>query len=285
MGNPKLVFILILLLAMAWSAAKNPPAKNGFSYAPYEPPKETFNAGYGFKNGYEEVGKKNETGAVNSSLAKNIYLSAYGWSTDPSSEYLTLTLDSYHKEKVLITGFEVKSAVTGKGTLIPKGVDLPFAGQINYESPIFIDPGDTVVLVTGRSPIGYSFKVNKCTGYFEQFQDFTPQLRQECPAPMNHELAQKFGYFNDACLGYLQTIPSCNMPLNNIPLYLQSECRSFVDEKLNYKSCVEEHKNDRDFYKKEWRVYLGQNEELWKDRREIIRLLDLNKKIIGSATY
>lgn len=283
--NPKLVFIIILVLAMAWSANKNPAPQNAFLSAPYQPPTETFNAGYDFQSGYGDGGGGNETVVGNSSLAKNIYLSAYGWSANPSTEYLTFTLDSYYKGKVLITGFEIKSAATGKGTLIGKGVDLPFAGQINYESPIFIDPGDTVVLVTGRSPIGYSFKVNKCTGYFEQFQDFTPRLREECPTPLNHELAQKFGYFNDSCLDYLQTIPSCNMPLNDIPLYLQSECRSFVNEKLNYKSCVEEHKNDQDFYKKEWRIYLGRSEELWKERREVIKLLDLNKETIGTATY
>ena len=285
--NPKVLFIFVIIFAIAWSATKNQPTQNSFlntiykgknlSVRPFQKFDET--------NKYEGSIQTEKTDRK-SSLNKNVSLYVYGSrNTDPSKEYVTFTLSPSHKGKVLISGFEIKSGVTGNGTIIPKGVDLPFANQINYESPIFIDPGDKVVLITGRSPTGYSFKLNKCTGYFNQFQDFTPKLPKECPVASDYNIASVPGYLKDACVDYLESIPRCNMPLNNIPPNLQSECLSLINEKLNYKSCVEDHKNDKDFYKKEWRIYLGRSEKLWKDRREIIKLLDLNKETIGTATY
>lgn len=293
--NPKLIFIFVIILAILWSTNKNPSPQNGFLNTKYKDSRELNFPAYDFggtfqkideTNKYETYTQTDKVESNNSTLDKYISLYAYGsWNTSPSKEYVTFTLSPSYKGKVLISGFEIKSVATGNGTIIPKGVDLPFAGQINYESPIFIDPGDKVIIVTGNSPTGYSFKLNKCTGYFEQFQEFTPRLQEDCPSASDYNVSLVPGYFNDACVEYLESVPRCQMPLNDIPLNLQSECRSFVDEKLNYKSCVDDHKNDKDFYKKEWRIYLGRNQKLWKDRREIIKLLDLNKETVGTATY
>ncbi len=292
--NPKLIFIFVIIFAIAWAATKGPSSQVDFLNTNYKESSGKSFIGYDFGQTfgkfeefppYEADNLKNENNANNSVLTEGVSLYAHGtWGALPETEYVTFTLNPSHKGKVLISGFEIRSAVTGNGTIIPKGVDLPFAGQVNYESPIFIDPGDKVILVTGRSPTGYSFKLNKCTGYFKQFQNFTPYLPEECPYPLEQNRSIP-GYLKDDCIDYLESIPRCNMPLNNIPAHLQSECLSIVNEKLNYKSCVENHKNDKDFYKKEWRIYLGRDQKLWKNRREIIELLDLNKKKIGVVTY
>lgn len=301
---PKLVFIGILILAIAWSAAKTPAPKlgnfasnssqSGNSYKPPSNlPSDTNNIGYELgrigqdANRIQQEIDANKAAAESSKLSRDIYFSSGGaGNTNPDSEYLTFTLSQNHIGKVPITGFELKSLITGRGITIPEAVTLPFAGVINEETPVFINPGDTVVLVTGRSPIGYSFRLNKCTGYFGQFQNFTPYLERNCPLPKDEADDFPPNYFNDACIDYIQSISQCTMPLNNYSTsLLQSQCQSFINEKLNYKGCVDEHKNDPDFYKKEWRIYLGQNEELWKSRRETIKLLDLDKKTVGTLTY
>jgi hypothetical protein len=306
MEGIKLAFIIIIVLAVAWTAAKNPISRPGNSfgfYAPssggiYTPPSQLPTDTQGIGNELNKINldanriqqeiKQNQIAAESSSLYNDIYLYASNaWSTDPKTEYLTFNLNSQHKGKVLLTGFEIRSTATGRGTTIPKGVELPFAGEINAETPIFINPGDTVILSTGRSPVGYSFRENKCTGYFGQFQTFTPFLQQSCPRPESENIAQAPHYFNDACLNYLDSLQSCIMPLQNIPDIgsIQSQCYIYVTEDINYKTCVDNHKNDPDFYGKQWRIYLSQEQELWKSQREVIKLLDLDKKTVAAITY
>ncbi len=305
MANPPIIFIVLIVLAVAWAAATNPPPKGGLlsGLAPAqsgsggiiltETPTDTASISYELQKVQQEASRiqreidANKRAAESSTLSKDIFFYASGaWSTDPATEYLMFTLSPSHVGKVLITGLEVRSSATGKGIIIPKGVELPFAGVLNQEDPIYISPGETVYLITGRSPTGYSFRVNKCSGYFSQFQTYTPFLPNECPAAADYKVTQTPGYFNDQCLDYLQRVPRCSIVLNNLDTaYLQSECQTFIREKLNYKACTEDFKNDPTFYRNEWRVYLNQNEELWKSKREIIKLLDATKKTIGTVTY
>jgi hypothetical protein len=64
-----------------------------------------------------------------------------------------------------------------------------------------------------------------------------------------------------------------------------AECHSFIKEKVNYNGCVASHKNDSGFFKSEWRVYLGKNDELWKNKREMIILYDQQGKVIDQLSY
>lgn len=304
MDGKKLVFIIIVVLALAWFAGGKQENSSSSSGSLFRPP-QAFNTAQS-QSSNNKVNLENEIKKANreadaiakritqlqiekesSPLAKNIsFFSSNAQSTDPGSEYLTLSLNNSHTGKTLITGFELRSTASSRGTTIPKGVELPFAGVINEETPIFIKPGDQVIIVTGRSPVGYSFRENKCTGYFSQFQKFIPALRKSCPLAKDEDEALLPNYFDDKCLDYLQNIPRCIVPLSNFETaFLQSQCKTFIEERLNYKGCVEKHKNDADFYKNIWRVYLGRNEELWKQKRETIKLYDLNKKTVGTITY
>lgn len=230
--------------------------------------------------------EKNQAALDASPLSKTVSLSiSSAGSSKPDQEYVTITVSSRHVGKVLLTGMTLKSMISGKGTTIGEGVSLPFAGVINDDAPIFLSPGEKAVIITGRSPTGYSFKLNACTGYFAQFQSFSPSLPRQCPDPLD-EAEEFMGSLTDSCYDYLNGLSRCTMPLQNIPVaYLDSSCHSFVTNKLNYKTCSEVHKDDKDFYKKEWRVYLGQSQELWKPRREVIKLLDQSGKVVDSVTY
>ena len=90
--------------------------------------------------------------------------------------------------------------------------------------------------------------------------------------------------FDDDCWNYIERLPRCEIPLN-LPLDMQSECRTYLTSKVNYNACLDAHKNDGDFYKQEWRVFLGREQELWKNKREIIELLDSEGKLVDVYTY
>ncbi len=313
MPAPLLVILVVLILGVAWSQSDEPraPLISGGSSS-----EEQGGSGSKGTSGSTKTPTKNpslsdiekdldkaekDALAIEKAIAQekikreqSEYASMFSFSSgsagssNPDTEYVTFTYRPKDDRKTLVSGFELRSTVTGRSAVIGKGVQLPFSGQVNSEESIFLSPGDKVIVITGRSPIGYSFRLNQCTGYFTQFQKFTPSLPKSCP-----EAEDEFDLFptapnnfSDACLDYLGTIPRCTMPLKNIPVaYLESQCYEFITQKINYKTCVEEHKNDRGFYVKEWRVYLGQSQELWKSRRETIKLLDHNKKTIGTVSY
>jgi hypothetical protein len=207
-------------------------------------------------------------------------------SSKPAEEYLTITVSKNVSEPgVLVTGWRLVSPITGRSVTIGTGARLAWSGQVNTESDIVALPGEHIVVTSGKSPIGTSFLENRCTGYFEQFHAFKPILRAECPSASEDAVYNPRGGMNDGCFKYLDTLPRCAMPLKTQPAGLSSECYSFIADTVNYNGCVALHRSDAGFYGRDWRVFLNQNEELWKQEREVIELLDQNGKTIDVVTY
>jgi hypothetical protein len=96
-----------------------------------------------------------------------IYFSGgYGYSAD--SEYIEITANLNNKEPIKITGWTLTSTTTGNTAQIPKSTSLYFSGNLNSEEDVYLAPGEKAYVVTGKSPIGYGLKVNKCSGYLTQ---------------------------------------------------------------------------------------------------------------------
>ncbi|TSC70190.1 MAG: hypothetical protein CEO12_505 [Parcubacteria group bacterium Gr01-1014_46] len=206
-------------------------------------------------------------------------------SEDPKQEYLTIRVNTT-KAPINITGWIIKSLASGVSVSIPKGTPLFFTGTVNSEEDIYLDSGDTMYLITGISPNGSSFKLNKCSGYLAQFQTFTPYLYTSCPQPKNENLSSiPRTVNNDACFDYIDYFPTCRIQTESLPANWSYECVNFIYSKINYPSCVNTHKNDKDFYLKEWRVYLKRSEKLWKSSREEIVLYDDVGKIVDTLKY
>ncbi len=222
----------------------------------------------------------------NASIYKDIVdLSFVSRSNDAKQEYVQIRVNS-SKQPINVTGWTLKSKSSGATVKIPKGTYLFFTGTPNSEEDIYLNSGDVLYLVTGISPNGASFKVNKCSGYLSQFQTFTPYLSTYCPQPRNEDLSSiPKTVNNDACLDYIDYFPSCRIQTETLPANWSYECTSFIYNKINYPSCVSTHKNDKDFYLNEWRVYLKRSEKIWKDRREEIILYDSNGKIVDTLVY
>ena len=206
--------------------------------------------------------------------------------TAPNEEYVEIRADKKNKSSMKITGWKLE----GKGGLditIGKGASFIYAEASSQpQEDVYLKPGETAIIVTGSSPIGTSFKLNKCVGYFNQFHEFSPDLNTECPTLRNEGLPNKLDS-DDKCFNYIKNIPACktiiSIPYKNSGL--SSSCQDYVVQNTNYKSCIEKHKDDADFYDPEWRVYLGRNEELWKKSRETINLYDDKNNIIDSVSY
>ena len=197
----------------------------------------------------------------------------------PANEYITLKVSKSAGIKISIAGWKLRSAKTGRSVSLGKGVYLFYDGQTNTPQDITLESGDEVFVSTGSSPMGFSFEVNKCSGYFEQFHNFIPALSKKCPLVSDEDLPTAPNTLSDRCLNYLEQFPRCSIRTEPLPDNIEPECRSFLDRKANYNSCVDLHKNDTDFYSKEWRIFLNRGETLWKAQNENIELVDTPGKI------
>ncbi len=209
-----------------------------------------------------------------------------GSRSDADEEYIELKVKTATDEKIHISDWVLKSAMTGVQIQIGEASKLPYSSRVNKEYPVFVSNGDKIIIVSGRSPLGVSFQVNKCSGYLEQFQDFEPSLSKKCPLIEDEDLPRAGpNAFDDDCWDYIERLSRCETPIDDLPLDMQHECRVYLTTEVNYNACVDTHKNDSDFYQPEWRIFLDRDNELWKKKREIIELLDDDGKLADVCNY
>lgn len=204
--------------------------------------------------------------------------------SDPEEEYVTIRLSSSAQSGVSVTGWQLKSEVSGASLIIPSGVEVLRMGSVNQASAIMLAPGEDAVITTGRSPAGSSFQENICTGYLDQFQAYTPSLESSCPVP----LAEFDDYFenegDEECENFVRSIDYCSTDVD-MPSEVSSTCERFVEERLTYTGCVRAHEKDADFSIPVWRVFAGGRTTLWGDDRDVIQLIDASGKIVDVLSY
>ncbi len=205
---------------------------------------------------------------------------------DPTKEYVTIKTSAKLDKTLTITGWSLQSSATNLTVSIGQAAWIPFLGQVNVDAPVVIGPKNTVYVVTGRPANGTSFRVNKCTGYFEQYQDFRPSLKMECPRGADEMLRYPETLSgNDLCINYVERIGTCEYRSQGIPGNIGDACIDFIQNDLSYNGCITLHKDDPDFYRSEWRLFLKRDQEMYKNTRDRIRLLDENKKVVAEVRY
>lgn len=201
-------------------------------------------------------------------------------------EYVTLRSNPSNLQRISITGWRLQSAINKKTAYIYQGEEV-YQPSYSSAGAIVLNPGDTATISSGRSPLGVSFKTNKCTGYLSQFQNFIPDLPQNCPLPLDEAGASTYGgspITDRECLDYLRDMPQCHIAVQGLSS-LPNACQSLVANTLTYNGCVLRHQSDVDFKGVEWRIYLGYSEKLWKDNREVLTLLDGDGKLVDSIVF
>jgi hypothetical protein len=206
--------------------------------------------------------------------------------SDVSREYLVLTADPNVQTQLSLAGWSLQSQLTGTRIAIPLAASPMQQGIINSVQPIALRGGEEVVLVSGGSPVGVSFKENICTGYLSQMQEFEPALSNSCPAPrdampLTLQNLQKYG---EECVDYVATIPQCNYP-SELPATLSPACRTFVANTFSHNGCVSAFRLRVPFTLGTWRAYAGSGVELWRNTHDAIRLLDDKGRTVDALVY
>ncbi len=237
----------------------------------------------------------------------------------PSLEYITLKVsNSRNQQPINITGWTLQngagsrryqlgnSVILGNSSRIPipQGSKLFIPNVANTLGPVILNKGERAHIVTGnmapstRYPIN-SFQVNKCSGYLEKPKEvkFSPSISLSCPSPTSYPQVE---FLEKSCYDFVRKIPRCHTPefkdvrrpdggyevggVDGV-FGLTNQCKAFIQTTFNYNSCVANHINDEDFYKGEWRIFLGQPWELWAKERETITLYDREGKIVHQIKY
>ena len=200
--------------------------------------------------------------------------------TEPQKEYFEIVGQS--DTPVNITGWRLVGK-KGVSATIGQGARVFLSGQVNTENDIYLAKGDRATMVSGSSPVGYSFRINSCSGYLSQFQNFSPKLKNVCPSIADVSSLKDYP-LNSTCLDYVNKMPLCETPVKTLPTSLSAVCREFILTHASYNSCVADNKNNSDFYSNEWIVYLGKSSELWEDH-DTIKFYAKDGTLIGTYTY
>lgn len=207
--------------------------------------------------------------------------------TNPDQEYIRLKTSRQNSQKVPISGWRIESAISGISLSVPEASYLPRSGVVNNKLPVWLEPGDTVIIGTGRSPIGVSFRTNLCTGHFTQFQTFNPRLEEICPDAEDEILfytGDRNILIDNTCMDFVERIGRCDIA-TRVPILLSSACQDAIGSEINYNSCVEHHKDTISFRGDEWRLFLRREKELWRSKREVLKLIDQNGKTVDAYSY
>lgn len=210
--------------------------------------------------------------------------------TDPNKEYVSISTRLAKNETVKITGWYFKSEITGYYAVIGGATLLPFPFTKNNNN-IVLQNGDKVYITKGFSPIGISFRTNKCTGYFEENRTFTPNLSLQCPLPKSEKLPNFSSVYdrNDECLNIIERIGRCTTKdsefMRKLPDTVPSSCKTYITTQINYNTCVAKHFGDTDFPSNEYRIFLNKFGPLWRTSHDTINLHDENGLIVDSISY
>ncbi len=196
---------------------------------------------------------------------------------------LTLSIQIPAKTAVSLTGWAVRSKRGVFG--IPRGniILRPFAPAFTNQEPIIVQPGDTVRIFSSHSPAGLNFRLNKCTGYL---QNYTPAIPKTCPYLYKDRF--ELSDYSGKCQDYITSLGSCEIPQSS-PLVEQgdAQCRALLAT-ANYSSCYNAHHTNADFLGNEWRIWMGtQNTQLniFDPRHDKVQILDTNGKLVVQYIY
>ncbi len=227
-----------------------------------------------------------QAAAPRSRYAGHVELHAGGErESDAQSEYIEI-LTSRDVGEFSLDGWSLESTKGNIRIDLPGAADPLRVGTVNTPKLLPVGADERVIVTTGRSPVGVSFRENVCTGYLAQLQDFDPQLSNACPAATKRvpATAANVQTYGQSCMDFIARIPHCQFP-TSVPSNLSSSCKLLVTNAFTYNGCVDDMREKEGFRLRTTRLYLGREAELWNNARDSIKLLDEEGLIVDSLTY
>lgn len=308
-GNADVLFFVgfFVVLFILWWAGGGPNKTDGKSKSLFSIPKSytpaTISSGSKSSDKPAEQAKSNTAGEPISPYQGKVKISSLGTAKsqyDPDFEYIILRADG-NKEPINITGWILMNGrnrnpaavdiAKEKGVInqvnLPVGRLVYLIGGLDNFQSISLSDGQEAVVTTGYAQnfgsYRSSFKTNICLGYLEdEDEKFYPSLKTKCPDP---EIEPGIEFVNDKCRDFIVDLNTCHSPSTSEMSDLSSSCRDYVREHYNYRGCVNNHINDKNFYGNQWLVYLNRPWEMWAKSGEVITLLDDKGLIVDRKSY
>ena len=206
--------------------------------------------------------------------------------SNPLEEYFVILVSNDTPIPFSLTGWKILDFNGKKSYTFGKGVSRLFPLGRNLRENIGIEAGTVIIVSSGKSPVGDSFRINRCTGFREQFKDFSPALKRACPNVREflEKTTKSISFSDEVCYNVLSRIGRCEAVVGRTP-GASSECKAFIQEDLTEKGCVAAFKNNPSFYLPEWRVFLNSKKEIWKGDSNALYLLDNQDLLVATLIY
>ncbi|MDO8536964.1 MAG: hypothetical protein Q7R94_01815, partial [bacterium] len=163
--------------------------------------------------------------------------------------------------------------------IVPQAVNVYDPSGLTAEADIYLKEGDALNIYTGTSAISKNLHLNKCLGFLENTNHFTPSLPKSCPYVERQEISG----FSGECQDYILSLGSCGLPEPNPPLPENDYgCRAYLNA-INYKGCFERYRADADFLSREWWAWTGS--KFLDERHDKLMLLDRKGLLVDLYEY
>lgn len=194
---------------------------------------------------------------------------------------------SFSSSALLGTGGDTRINISGwmlraerSSQIVPRAVNVYDPLGLAVEGDVLLASGEYLTMYTTASAIGINLRLNKCTGYLENNNDFSPALPKSCPNPFyDFNMASVTG----ACENYIRSLSSCRLPGASPPVPdTDYACREYLSQ-IHMKGCYDRHRSDHDFLSREWRAWTGR--VFLDSRHDTIHLLDGDGLLVDIYSY
>lgn len=205
---------------------------------------------------------------------------------DKNMEYVVLRASNGVSLPITVSGWTLRSAYSGNRAVVPLAASPFYQGVVNSVQPIALRAGDSVVMSSGVSPLGVSFRESTCTGYLAQTQHFSPSLSNAClrPTDLMPYTPENAARYGADCLDFVERLPQCSYP-TEIPAGLSSTCKTYLTNTFTYNGCVRAYGTSESTHMGTWRAYSSASTELWRNSHESIVLTDAAGRVVTTLTY
>lgn len=207
---------------------------------------------------------------------KIIFGTIYAGSLFNSYGQISLYDNSNGTTSIDVTNWTIKS--NSNSEKIPTAINLYDPSGFTAPTDILMQSGQTLNIYSNTS--SFNLRLNKCSGYLQNDEHFTPALPLDCPYPSQSDISS----FTGSCQQYIYSLYSCALPdMNNMSIpQTDYNCRNYL-ENLNYAGCYKQYSNSSDFLSNEWRVWTGAN--IVSSLHDTVSLFDRNGLLVDLRVY